>query len=60
MGGLFPKPPKPPAPVAMPDPEDASVREAQRRRQAEMQARGGRDSTILSEGMMQTAGKMGA
>lgn len=59
MGGLFSKP-KMPEPVRMPDPEDKAVREAQRRRREELAARGGRDSTILSEGLMQTAGKMGA
>jgi hypothetical protein len=62
MAGIFSKPKMPqlPKPVRMPDPEDPSIREQRRRRQEQMASRGGRDSTILSDGLMQTAGKMGA
>lgn len=44
-----PKPPKPQAPTRMPDPEDPEVLEARRRRVADVQARSGRESTILSD-----------
>ena len=61
MGSLFkPKMPKLPDPIRMPDRDDRSVQEAERRRRELVSSRGGRDSTILSEGLMQTAGKMGA
>lgn len=60
MSGLFPKPPKLPDPAPMPDRDSPAAREAAQRRQAQISSRGGRSSTILSEGLMQTAGKMGA
>lgn len=44
----------------MPDPEDPAVLEARRRRLFEMGKRGGRESTILSENLMGTHGKVGA
>lgn len=52
MAALFSKPKmpeiKPPAP--MPDEQDPAVRAAGRRRVGQMMQRGGRRSTILSEG----------
>jgi hypothetical protein len=56
-----PTPPPPPPPVAEaplpPDPDDQATRKAQKRRTAEIQARGGRLSTILTE---QSGDKLGA
>ena len=46
---LRPKAPKPQAPLRMPDPESPEVLEARRRRIAERQSAGGRESTILTE-----------
>lgn len=51
MAGLFGKPPKPEDPVRMPDPEDPRVKEAVRDKQADMLARHGRQSTILSDSL---------
>lgn len=51
LGAKAMKSPKAPTlapPAVMPTPDDDSVRAAKRRRIAEMQARGGRASTILS------------
>lgn len=44
----------------MPDQQDPAVLEAKRKQQADMLARGGRDSTILSDSLMGTSGKLGA
>lgn len=43
----------------MPDQQDPAVLEAKRKQQADMLARGGRDSTILSDSLMGTSGKLG-
>ena len=47
---LTPKAPGVAAPKTMPTADDAAVQAARRRQVAEMQARGGRASTILSDG----------
>lgn len=62
MGSLFkgPKMPKPEPVTRMPDPEDPAVLEARRRQQEDMRRRGGRESTILSDELMGTGGKLGA
>lgn len=44
----------------MPDREDPAVLEARRRRMLEMGKRGGRESTILTDNLMGTHGKVGA
>lgn len=56
MGGLFsspkpsaPPPPPPPEPVTMPEADDEAVQKAKRRKLAEIQARSGRASTILTD-----------
>ena len=56
MGGLFsspkpsaPSPPPPPEPVTMPEADDEAVQKAKRRKLAEIQARSGRASTILTD-----------
>ena len=46
---LAPKPPKPSAPTRMPDLNSPEVLDERRRRIAERQAAGGRESTILSD-----------
>ena len=46
---LAPKPPKPEAPVRMPDPLSPEVQAERRRRVSERQAAGGRESTILAD-----------
>lgn len=53
-GGSSPAPaPAPaPAPMAMPDPDGEAVAAARRRKVAAMKARGGRESTILSEDLL--------
>lgn len=55
-----PKTPKVEAPSRMPDPEDPALLEARRRRQQEIAARGGRDSTILSDNLNGSKGLAGA
>ncbi|RWF71875.1 hypothetical protein [Mesorhizobium sp.] len=61
MAGLFkPKMPKVEEPTRMPDPEDPAVLAEKRRQMAEMRARGGRDSTIMSDNLIGSAGKLGA
>lgn len=58
MSGLFKaKTPKVEKPTRMPDPEDPALLEAKRRKRAEIAARGGRESTILSD---VTSAKLGA
>lgn len=60
MSGLFKTAtPKLPDPVRMPDPQDPAVLEAKRRQMADMQTRGGRQSTILTDTLAQSAGKVG-
>lgn len=70
MGGLKnlfnPQTPKLPDPIRMPDPMDPAVLEAKRQKMAQLQTRGGRQSTILtdtgggSDNLVQSAGKIGA
>lgn len=61
MASLFkPKIPKPEPVSRMPDPEDPAVLAERRKKQAEMRARGGRDSTIMSDNLVNAAGKLGA
>jgi hypothetical protein len=57
MSGLFGgSTPKVEPPKRMPDPEDPALLEARRKRQLAMTQRSGRQSTILSEGLMGSAG----
>jgi hypothetical protein len=44
----------------MPDKEDPSILADRRKRVAEDKARGGRDSTILSDNLVGATGKLGA
>lgn len=61
MGGLFGSTPKVEPPSRMPDPQDPAVLEAKRREQAEIAARGGRQSTILTDMLSgRIGGKLGA
>lgn len=62
MAALFKGPPKPKVePVAkMPDPEDPEVLAARRRKIEEMRQRGGRESTIMSDNLVGSTGKLGA
>lgn len=60
MNLFKPKTPKVEAPSRMPDPEDPAAIAARRRQQAEMQKRGGRESTILSDNLVGASGKLGA
>jgi len=66
LGSLFsdpPKPPKPPVPAPMPDDQSPMVKEAERAKRSEWMARGGRQSTILSQdegsNMPYSRGKLG-
>lgn len=59
MSGLF-KSPKVPKPTRMPDPEDPAIIAERRRKIAEQQQRGGRDSTIMSDSLVGATGKLGA
>lgn len=61
MGGLFkqPKPPKVPEPARMPDLQDPAALEAKRRQLQNIAMRGGRDSTILSDNLSGSTGKLG-
>lgn len=58
MGSLFgspsppPPPPPPPPPAPMPVEDDPAIQAARRKKQAAVQARSGRESTILSEAGM--------
>lgn len=58
-GGLFggSKPQLQPV-TRMPDAEDPAILEAKRKKQSEMVARGGRESTILSDSLSGTGGKL--
>jgi hypothetical protein len=51
MSGIFSKPkvPEPAPPAVMPDPEDPSIRERQRRVAMDMLTRAGRRNSILSQ-----------
>lgn len=61
MAGLFGgEKPKVEAPSRMPDSEDPAIKEERRRKLEEMRKRGGRDSTILSDELSGSAGKLGA
>jgi hypothetical protein len=62
MGGLFkgPEKPKLPPPTRMPDVEDPAVLAERRRKEQEMRQRGGRDSTIMSDNLTGSVGKLGA
>ncbi|AWC21388.1 hypothetical protein WHT83_06275 [Aminobacter sp. P9b] len=61
MANLFkPKMPKVEAATRMPDPEDPAILAERRRKIAEQRQRGGRDSTIMSENLMGSTGKLGA
>lgn len=55
-----PKMPESPAPARMPDPSDPAILEARRKKLADMQKRGGRADTVLSDALMGSAGKIGA
>jgi len=57
MSGLFaPKMPTPQAPAPMPDDQSAAVLEAKRKAQADILARAGRSSTILTAPKDRTTG----
>ena len=57
-GGAKPDPQSAPTPMpALPDTDDAAVREAKRKKAAQVQARSGRASTLLSD--MGTSDKLG-
>lgn len=61
MGNLFKKPKiDKPEVVRMPDEQDPAVLAERRRKTAEMRQRGGRDSTIMSDALMGSTGKLGA
>lgn len=61
MASLFkPKTPKVEAASRMPDPEDPAIIAERRRKVAEAQQRGGRDSTIMSDNLIGATGKLGA
>jgi len=61
MGGLFKKPKvEPPKVTRMPDEQDPAVLAERRRKEGEMRARGGRDSTIMSDALIGSTGKLGA
>jgi len=61
MGGLFKKPKvDKPQVTRMPDEQDPAVLAERRRKEGEMRARGGRDSTIMSDALIGSTGKLGA
>ncbi|PAQ00920.1 hypothetical protein LRP31_25520 [Mesorhizobium mediterraneum] len=60
MGGLFPKAPKVEPASRMPDAQDPAILEERRRKLAEQRQRGGRDSTIMSDNLTGSTGKLGA
>lgn len=61
MANLFkPKTPKVEPATRMPDPEDPAIIAERRRKIAEQRQRGGRDSTIMSDNLMGSTGKLGA
>ncbi len=59
MANLFKKP-KVEAAARMPDPEDPAIVAERRRKVAEQRQRGGRDSTIMSDNLTGSTGKLGA
>lgn len=61
MANLFKTstPPPLPPPVRMPDLMDPAILEAKRQKMADMEMRGGRQSTILSDELSKSAGKLG-
>lgn len=61
MGGLFktPKPPKVQPPAPMPDPYDPAAVEAKRERLASRSSRSGRTSTLLTDELIGSQGKLG-
>lgn len=61
MASLFkPKAPKVEEATRMPDAQDPAILAEQRKQMAEMRARGGRDSTIMSDNLTGSVGKLGA
>lgn len=62
MSGLFGSVSAPAVepPARMPSPNDKKTTDARRRQAASMKDRQGRDSTILSQNLMGTSGKLGA
>lgn len=61
MGSLFKqKTPELPKPTRMPDAQDPAVLAERRKRIADDKARGGRDSTIMSDNLIGATGKLGA
>lgn len=61
MANLFkPKAPQVEAAARMPDPDDPAIIAERRRKIAEQQARGGRESTIMSDSLIGATGKLGA
>jgi hypothetical protein len=61
MSAIFSKPktPAPPPPVRMSDPFDPAILEARKKQMAGMQRRGGRESTILSDELSGSSGRLG-
>lgn len=61
MSGLFsrPKTPAVAPPVKMADPMDPAILAERRKRAMDMQRRGGRESTILSEELSGSTGSLG-
>jgi hypothetical protein len=49
-GGKGAKPPSQPAPTVMPTPDDSAMKRAKRNEIARLMERGGRQSTILTDG----------
>ena len=61
MANLFkPKTPQVEAATRMPDAQDPAFLEERRRKLAEQRQRGGRDSTIMSDNLTGSVGKLGA
>jgi hypothetical protein len=61
MSGLFKRHKIEPKPATrMPDPQDPEILEQRRKRIAEQRQRGGRESTIISENLTGSTGKLGA
>lgn len=61
MANLFkPKMPKQEDATRMPDAQDPAILEERRRKVAEQRQRGGRDSTIMSDNLTGSVGKLGA
>lgn len=63
MSGLFgskAEKPKVEPPARMPDEEAPEAKEIRRQKLAEMRMRGGRESTILTQELSNTTGKLGA